>query len=833
MSGMLRFGLALAALSVLAFAQEQLEVSQPEPGTIRVGDSARVTIRVEGASANPRAPELPAVDGLRMRLLGPSRNSYTFYDGRRLIERVGVQYIVELQPTRAGIFEVPSFPIWTGSKQQDTPSLRLEARADLVGAELGYLEVEVAPRRVYVHEPVRVRLDYGVQRGVKLADAVADRYRYQDIEVRASWLDEFPAGERLEVADPAGETRIAVCNGALIRAGYDSAHDRDGEPWQQYSFDRAFLPTRLGRLKLPAPMLRFRVLSGRVRTDRFGRPLGQGAENYFVYGEPIELEVLPIPEEGRPTPYFGAVGRFTFTADLDRPQVRVGESVKLTLTVRGRGNFEFLRLPELDELEGFHKLGANEAQRDATRVVVTYDLTPLSPEVSGIPSIGWNYFDTTPGVEDFVEVVTSPLPLDVQPLANGEALAPVLGADVRAVTPGVDDIFDLPPLDGPPALRRELPSWVAGIAALGPWLMALGLLRWRRARRLAAADVAGQRARGARRAFEQALQRGEHALDALAAYLGDRLDVAAPAVISSELASMLIDRGLAEPLARDVAAAIEKGTHARYGGGETLAVDDARALVEQLEGRSLSNRPASTLALGLLALALLGAGGDLRAQQGDQGQIDPVQAYRRGDYAAADAGFQAAYQRTSDHRLLRSRGNCQFRLGHYARARWLFERARLGLPRDAELQANLRVVSKRLDLPVEARGLGADLRGVLDRLRPLERVSLCSGAMLAAALSLLFGWRRLALRWLGAALLVPGVILVVDAVWLAPSKPLMAVALDELRVTAEPREGMDAVATVRPGVMLPLGGGASGSFVRVEVNGRVGYAQRDLIGVVE
>ena len=117
MSGMLRFGLALAALSVLAFAQEQLEVSQPEPGTIRVGDSARVTIRVEGASANPRAPELPAVDGLRMRLLGPSRNSYTFYDGRRLIERVGVQYIVELQPTRAGIFEVPEATyLWTAQK---------------------------------------------------------------------------------------------------------------------------------------------------------------------------------------------------------------------------------------------------------------------------------------------------------------------------------------------------------------------------------------------------------------------------------------------------------------------------------------------------------------------------------------------------------------------------------------------------------------------------------------------------------------------------------------------------------------------------------------------
>ena len=833
MSASLRFVVALVALAVPALTQEQLDVSQPEPGTIRLGDAARVTISVEGRSAAPRTPELPEVDGLRMSLSGPSRMSSTILNGGRRISRSTVRYTLELQPVRAGTFEVPPFSIWTGTKQQSTPPLRLEVRADLVGAELGYLAVEVLPRRVYVHEPVRVHLDYGVQPGVKLADAIADRYRYQDIEVQAPWLDEFPAGERLEVAEPAGDTRVVVCNGRLVRAGYDAEHDREGEPWQQYCFDRAFLPTRLGAVQLPAPMLRFRALSGRARTDRFGRSIGQGSENYYVYGEPIELEVLPIPEAGRPTPYFGAVGRFALTAELDRPRVRVGESVKLTLTVRGRGNCEFLRMPELDELEGFHQLGANEAQRDATRVVVTYDLAPLSPQVEGIPAIGWNYFDTTPGVEDFVEVATPPLALDVQPLANGEGLAPLRREAASAVTLGVDDIFDLPPLDGPPALRRELASWVAGIAALAPWLMVLGLLRWRRARRLAAADVAGQRARGARRAFDQALQRGEDALDALAAYLGDRLDVAAAAVISAELAPMLVERGLEESMAHDVAAAVEKGTHARYGGGETLAVEDARALVARLEDRTLSRRTASTLLLGLLALTLFAAGDDLRAQQGQQAQVDPVQAYQRGDYAAADAGFQAAYERTSDRRLLRARGNCQFRLGNYARARWCFERARLGMPRDAELQANLRVVSKRLKLPTEARGFGSELRGVLDRLGPLEQTLMCSAAMLAAALSLLLGWRRVALRGLGALLFVPGVVLALDAVWLAPSQPLMAVALEELRVTAEPREGMEAVATVRPGVMLPLGGGARGSYVQVEVNGRVGYAQRDQVGVVE
>ena len=476
---MSRAGLGLVSALVLALgaaAQEKLEVSQPAPGTVRLGDTSTVTIRVEGRSAQPRPPQLPSVDGLRMRLLGPSRSSYTFYNGQQLIERVGVQYSLELQPTRAGEFEVPPFSIWTGTKEQQTPPLRLAARQDLVGAELGFLEVEVAPRRVYVHEPVRVRVDYGVQQGVKLADDIANRYRYQDIDVQAPWLDEFPGGERLEVPEPTGDARVAVCNRKLIRAAFEQDYARDERAWQRYTFERAFLPTRLGRVTLPAPLLRFRALTGRAKTDRFGRRVGQDTENYYVYGEPIELEVLPIPEAGRPTPYFGAVGRFDIEASLDRQRVRVGESVKLTLAVTGQGNFEFLRLPELDELEGFHKLGANEAQRDAVRVVVTYDLTPLSAEVTEVPAIAWNYFDTTPGVERFVEVATAAQPLEVQALADGEALAALPDEAVAAVTPGVDDIYDLPSLDGA-AVRAARPGpWAAALLVLAPWVLALATL---------------------------------------------------------------------------------------------------------------------------------------------------------------------------------------------------------------------------------------------------------------------------------------------------------------------------------------------------------------------
>ncbi len=826
---MSRAHLRLVSALVLALgasAQEKLEVSQPAPGTVRLGDTSTVTIRVEGRSAQPRPPQLPTVDGLRLRLLGPSRSSYTFYNGQQLIERVGVQYSLELQPTRAGEFEVPPFSIWTGTKEQQTPPLRLEARQDLVGAELGFLDVEVAPRRVYVHEPVRVRVDYGVQQGVKLADVVANRYRYQDIEVQAPWLDEFPGGERLEVPEPTGDARVAVCNRKLIRAAFEQDYGRDERAWQRYTFERAFLPTRLGRLTLAAPLLRFRALTGRAKTDRFGRRVGQGTENYYVYGEPIELEVLPIPEAGRPTPYFGAVGRFAIEASLDRQQVRVGESVKLTLEVTGQGNFEFLRLPELDELQGFHKLGANEAQRDADRVVITYDLTPLSVEVTGVPAIEWNYFDTTPGVERFVEVATAAQPLEVQALADGEALAALPDAAVAAVTPGVDDIYDLPSLDGA-AVRAARPGpWAAALLVLAPWVLAVATLQLLRARRRAAADGVGQRARGAGRAFERALQEGQDALDALLAYLGDRLGVAPAAVVSPDLAERLAARGLDGALATEVALLVERGAAARYGGAGALAEADVRSLVARLEPVVIEASSAARALLVTLALALGAAG--LRAQQ-----APGVEAYRLGDYAAADEEFAAAYERTGDRRLLRARGNCQFRLGDLPRARLFYERARLGSPRDPELLANLRLLRRELELPQPAEGFGADLRRLLDRATAWERAWLAGAAMSLAAALFVFGWRRVGLRWVGALALAPGVALAIDVVCLEPSRARSAVALRGLEVTAEPRAGMAAVANVRAGALVTLRGGVDGSYVRVEAGGRVGYAERAAVGVVE
>jgi tetratricopeptide (TPR) repeat protein len=825
--------LALVSAGVFALgvaAQEKLSVQGPNPATVRLGDVSTVVLRIDGRTANPRAPKLPVVPGLTLDLSAPSTSSRSFFDGRTLTEQQTVSYQLTLRPQREGSFVVPPFSIWTGTSEQSTEELRIDVRRDLKGEELGWITVSVEPLRAYVHEPLRVHVEFGVQQGLRLVQDVYDRYRYLDVEVQAPWLKEFPGGEPIELPTPEGDVRLIVGNRQLFQAYYKDGVERGGQKWQRFSFDRAFLPTQIGKIELPAPILRYHVLTREGQQDLFGRPRGQVSDNFYAFGKPITIDVLPIPEAGRPTPYFGAVGRFQIHAALDKDTVKVGNSVKLTLTVTGQGNFEFLRMPTIDELPGFHKLGQAEAKRDADKVVVTYDFTPLSADVHEVPAIGWNYFDTTPGVEKFVEVKTSALPLAVQPLANGETLAPLADTAVKSVTPGVDDIFDLPDFTGPAAERRPVAAWAGWLAALGPWLVAcLGLVAFRTLRRRAG-DLDGQRARAALRTCRKALAAGGDPLDVLAGYLGDRRGVAAAAVIRPDLAERLVEAQLDEALAAEVARAIEQGTAARYGGGQSIDGQQVEQLVQRLEGARFGVRVILPFVLWpLLAMGALCP--DLRAQAVPDA-VAATTAYRAGDYRTALQGFTKAFEVTGDRRYWQARGNCHYRLGELPEALWAYESARLGIPRDPDLLADLRLVRQQLQLEPRGEGFLAELSTLRDRLTPNERLLLCALCMTGAAGCFVLGWRRVGLRWIGVLFLAPGCALAAEVLWLGPARPPLAIALKDLPIVSEPREGLPAIATVRAGKELDLLGGDQGTFVRVQVGERSGYAARERLAIV-
>ena len=172
-------------------------------------------------------------------------------------------------------------------------------------------------------------------------------------------------------------------------------------------------------------------------------------------------------------------------------------------------------------------------------------------------------------------------------------------------------------------------------------------------------------------------------------------------------------------------------------------------------------------------------------------------------------------------------------MGQFAKARWAYECARIALPRDEELLADLRVVQHRLELPDPDASFASEARRMLDRWTLGERTIACLLCMLVAAGCLVFGFRRAGLRWVGAIVLLPGAVVSLDILWLTPGRAQSVIALRELQVTAEPRAGMAAVATVRAGAKLELLGSSGGDYLRVDASGRIGYVAADGIATIE
>lgn len=826
--------LVLAVAAAAPAQQVQVQLVPPSPSTVRLGQTCEARLRVYNADARIQ-PEVPLVHGAILRLGGPS--SVQNNDNGRVTRFH--EYALRVTPQRAGSVTIPAFPVRVGDRVFRTRAFAVEAVADLRGKDRGFLLVEPSSQQVYVNEPLRFLVECGIDKGLQVAVRGNTRAgdKVFDVDVRAPWLAELDGASPLETPAPSDSLLILQNTDKAQPVEYDEV-ERGGRKYHRFRFEKAFLPGRVGRLELPGPIFRFVVLTGRARTGLFGERIRGSSEELFVYGEPIEIEVLPLPKEGRPEDYSGGVGRFTMSARLDKDRVKVGNSVKVVLKIEGVGNTERFGVPALKLPDEWHLLGQTE-QRGRDGVEVTYDLTPLTAAAREVPPIYWNYFDTRPDVADYRTLQTGALPLTVVPLAENETLAALPGQPSDSIQPGVDDIFDIKSLDdgGAMPLPASPQRGFAGLMLALPWVLGLALaaaFAWRRRR---AADVTGQRARGAARKFARAVGSGGDPHGALVRYLAERLGVAEAAIIGPELEGRLGEAGVPDELLPAVCDAVEAGVAARYGGQGGVDAQAARALVDQLERAPLQRLAGGGAGILLALLALSGS----VATQGvvTQGVVaqglgrEAEAAYRSGDYATAGARFAAAAEARPDVRVLYNLGNCLYREGKLGPALVAWERARLGMPRDAELNANLKLVRAQLDL---GRGEGEPfldaVRALRDRFTARELLWIALACHAFAALGLTLGRRRRVLRGLGFVALAPALLLTFEVLWWGPARPPAGIVVaTRIEVVAEPREGLEALMKLKEGVAVEvLGEGPEWTHLRVR--GRSGYVQNGAVGVV-
>ena len=158
---------------------------------------------------------------------------------------------------------------------------------------------------------------------------------------------------------------------------------------------RAIFPTKAGKLIVPA----YHAGVATMATP-FGSPLRLSSKEV-----PIEVEALP---PGAPAGFDpGLVGQFQVEASIDRDNVPAGESVELTLTLRGEGAIRRSKIPALT-MDGFDIYQPRDFQEhvDTSTDKVkgerrfSYVLTPNKGGTLPLGPIEIPYFNTATGRYD-------------------------------------------------------------------------------------------------------------------------------------------------------------------------------------------------------------------------------------------------------------------------------------------------------------------------------------------------------------------------------------------------------------------------------------------------
>lgn len=456
------------------------------------------------------------------------------------------------------------------------------------GAQHAFVELATPRDTYYVQESIRLRLRLGFEREFFEENGIQLFHRRLDVplQLEAPWLENLPgaillAGE----ADGPGGPRLSFALGD-DRAEAAQVEDRlvEGRTFTVLELERSYLPTTPGPLAIPAPLLRFAYatrfeedfINGRVPADR---------REASVTGQPLTLTILPLPAEGRPDEFSGAVGRFAVRAEARARDE--GDGLELVLTIEGEGNLGGFEAPRLDGLQGFHVYGRIE-ERSGTRRAFTYDLAPLAATVREVPPIPFTFFDAGPPA-GYRTVRTAPIPLAVPPGADTPQV-PDTGAGGASAS---EAATGSEPAATPPGGADEPgPSWpfFAALLLVSGGL-ALAFFVWWRAREREGADADRTRTRGAAEAFHA--RAGDPRADpgeALAEFLAAHLSCPTAAVITPDLATRLEAAGVPAELAARTAAQLAALVAARYGGSAPSRSSPAvRELVDELE-RSFRGR---------------------------------------------------------------------------------------------------------------------------------------------------------------------------------------------------------------------------------------------------
>ncbi len=363
----------------------------------------------------------PDFEGFRV-VMGPSQSiSSSWINGVRSYSKT---YSYTLAPVSRGKFRIKQSTIVIDGKTYKSLSKEVEVTAavdkpsdqmtvDDIADENLHLVAEVSKTTPYLNEAISVVYKLYVSPTINVSNfRPLDNPKYNNF-----WSQDIQF------------SKYNVQNGTY-----------KGQAYRYVILKKVVLyPQKAGQLEIEPLSLDVTLDVPTNRRDFFGGTI-YTQTNKTVSAGKRTINVKPLPSNGRPADFSGAVGEFDFYVSASKTELKASESLQAIVEVKGKGNLKLFQLPEptlpasLEVYEPEFNVDVRTALSGMQgKVSNNYTVVPSFRGKYPIPSISFSYFN--PRTETYQTLISEEIMINVLdgPTASGITSAPGITTSKRAV----------------------------------------------------------------------------------------------------------------------------------------------------------------------------------------------------------------------------------------------------------------------------------------------------------------------------------------------------------------------------------------------------------------
>ncbi|MHA6279122.1 BatD family protein [Salinimicrobium sp. CAU 1759] len=409
--------LVMLMVSGLATSQVQFE-AKVSKNKLGVNERLRVDFVMNEDGDNFNPPEFSSFTVVG----GPNQAvSNSWINGKRSYSKT---YSYFLAPKGRGKFTIGQAEITIDGEIYKTSPVQVEVTAavdqptdgensEYIASENIHLVAEISNTNPYLNEAITVVYKLYVSPRINVSDwRQLDNPKFSDF-----W------SQNIDIR------RLEVENGTY-----------KGEPYRFVVLRKTVLyPQKTGKLNIEPLTLNISVEVPGNRRDIFGNRFYETVDKVVAAGNRV-IEVKPLPQEGRPADFTGAVGKnLNLKVTTNKTELRATESLQATVEVSGQGNLKLFDLPPLTVPSSMEKYEPEYVENVNTtlsgmqgRITNQYMLVPQAQGNLAIPPVSFSYFDLN--TQTYKTLTSEEILLDVDaPPAGSQTASGSTGAIAQQV----------------------------------------------------------------------------------------------------------------------------------------------------------------------------------------------------------------------------------------------------------------------------------------------------------------------------------------------------------------------------------------------------------------